>query len=283
MEILTVTKLCKVYPSFKLDDVSFSLTSGHIVGFIGRNGAGKTTTLKCIYNLVSPTSGSIEYMGKEIRDHEADSKSDIGLLFGGIDYYPNKKLGVMRKITASFYPNWNEKLYEEYLKDFGLDENKKIKELSSGMKVKYGLAIALSHGAKALLLDEPTSGLDPVSRDELMDIFLKIVSDGEHTILFSTHVISDLEKCADDIIYIKDGKIISNSSVNEFEKKYFFYSGDEVLLDRIDKGKLGYVRIHNGKFELVQSTKSLVEIPGAEKRQATLEEIMVFLERGDEK
>jgi len=100
---------------------------------------------------------------------------------------------------------------------------------------------------------------------------------------FSTHVISDLEKCADDIIYIKDGKIIANSSVNEFEKKYFFYSGDEALLDRIDKPKLGYVRIHNGKFELVQSTKSLVEIPGAEKRQATLEEIMVFLERGDEK
>lgn len=283
MDILTVTKLCKVYPSFKLDDVSFSLTSGHIVGFIGRNGAGKTTTLKCIYNLVSPTSGSIEYMGKEIREHEAEAKSDIGLLFGGIDYYPNKKLGVMRKITASFYPNWNEQLYEEYLKDFGLDEEKKIKELSSGMKVKYGLALALSHGAKVLLLDEPTSGLDPVSRDELMDIFMNIVSDGEHAILFSTHVISDLEKSADDITYIKNGAIIADEEVKTFEDKYEFYSGEESLLGSIDRTKLGYIKTHGGRFEFVARTDNGLSIPGADKRKATLEEIMVFLERGEDR
>lgn len=206
MELLRINHLYKHYPSFDLQDVSFALESGKIMGFIGRNGAGKTTTLKCIYNLVAPTSGEVLYRGEEIRKIEEKAKSEIGLLFGEVEYYPNKKVGQMSKITASFYPDWNQSLYKEYLADFGIREDKRIKDLSSGMKVKYGLALALSHGAKVLILDEPTSGLDPVSRDELLDIFLKIVSDGEHAILFSTHVISDLEKCADDITYIQKGK-----------------------------------------------------------------------------
>ncbi|MCI2111658.1 MAG: ABC transporter ATP-binding protein [Bacilli bacterium] len=283
MRILTLNSVRKTYPSFVLDGVSFSLEAGHIVGFIGRNGAGKTTTLKCIYNLVSPDSGSIEYLGKEIRDTEAFAKSEIGLLFGGIEYYPNKTLRRMTSITSSFYPKWNRSLYESFVKDFGLDENKKIKELSSGMKVKYGLALALSHGAKALLLDEPTSGLDPVSRDELMDIFMKIVSDGEHTILFSTHVISDLEKSADDIVYIKEGKIIVDEPLSSFEKKYVMLTGDEELIRGHDMSKLGYVRVHGGKFEFVVPAGESAAIPGAASRQASLEEIMVFLERGEEK
>jgi len=252
------------------------------MGFIGRNGAGKTTTLKCIYNLISPTSGAILYRGRPILEDEAFFKSEIGLLFGEIDYYPNKTVKVMTEVTARFYPNWDRKAYLEYISDFGIVESKKIKELSTGMKVKYGLALALSHGAKVLLLDEPTSGLDPVSRDELLDIFIKIVSDGTHAILFSTHVISDLEKCADDITYIQKGKILVSETVPSFEKEYVHFEGEAISLTPEIRSRLIHVREHNGRFEAVGTTADGLEIPGSMKSQASLEEIMIALERGKE-
>jgi ABC-type multidrug transport system, ATPase component len=280
MELLKVDHLSKHYPSFDLSDVSFSLDSGKIMGFIGRNGAGKTTTLKCIYNLIAPTSGNVFYCGEKIRDIEAKAKCEIGLLFGEVEYYPNKRLSQMSRITASFYPKWDQNRYLAYLHDFGLNESKKIKELSSGMKVKYGLALALSHGAKVLILDEPTSGLDPVSRDELLDIFLDIVSDGEHAILFSTHVISDLEKCADDITYIQKGKILVSESVSAFEHSYTQYSGDEKDLP-FDHPYFIHLRQHAGKFEAVARSDSPIVLPNVASRPATLEEIMIALERGN--
>ena len=282
MELLRVEHLYKHYPSLDLSDVTFALESGKIMGFIGRNGAGKTTTLKCIYNLVAPTSGEVFYRGENIASHEQEAKSEIGLLFGEIEYYPNKKVGAMSKITASFYPKWDSSLYQEYLHDFGIREDKKIKELSSGMKVKYGLALALSHGAKVLILDEPTSGLDPVSRDELLDIFMKIVSDGEHAILFSTHVISDLEKCADSITYIQKGRILVSDSVQKFENAYTYYSGEDKDLP-FDHPYFIHVRQHNGKFEAVAESESRVSLPNVASRPAALEEIMVALERGEQK
>jgi ABC-2 type transport system ATP-binding protein len=282
MELLRIEHLSKHYPSFDLNDVGFSLESGKIMGFIGRNGAGKTTTLKCIYNLVAPTSGTVYYQNQPLLSIEKKAKSEIGLLFGEIEYYPNKKVGTMSKITASFYPEWNQSLYLEYIHDFGIREDRKIKELSSGMKVKYGLSLALSHGAKVLILDEPTSGLDPVSRDELLDIFLKIVSDGEHAILFSTHVISDLEKCADDITYIQKGKILVSESVAQFEGSYVYYSGEDKDLP-IDHPYFIHVRQHNGKFEAVGRSDAKVTLANVTSRPASLEEIMVALERGEQK
>jgi len=282
MKILEVSHLSKHYPTFDLSDVSFFLETGRIMGFIGRNGAGKTTTLKCIYNLISPTSGTILYRGQSILKDEALFKSEIGLLFGEIDYYPNKAVKVMTEVTSRFYPNWDHKLYAQYISDFGIVESKKIKELSTGMKVKYGLALALSHGAKVLLLDEPTSGLDPVSRDELLDIFIKIVSDGEHAILFSTHVISDLEKCADDITYIQKGKILVNETVPSFEKQYVHFEGEAASLTPEIRSRLIHVREHAGKYEAVGTTEGGLEIAGATKTQASLEEIMIALERGKE-
>ena len=279
MKILEINNLCKHYPSFDLKNVSFSLESGRIQGFIGRNGAGKTTTLKCIYNLVAPSSGEILYEGEPILKNEKKAKSEIGLLFGEVEYYPNKTIGAMSTVTKSFYPEWNENLYQQYIHDFGISENKKIKELSSGMKVKYGLSIALSHGAKVLLLDEPTSGLDPVSRDELLDIFQTIVEDGEHAILFSTHVISDLEKCADDITYIQKGKILVSESVANFEDDYVFYKGEEKYLP--PDNAFIHLRNHGGTFEAVGLKKDERDYPNVEKRKASLEEIMVALERGN--
>ena len=282
MKILEVKNISKHYPSFKLQDISFVVKPGKITGFIGRNGAGKTTTLKCIYNLVKPTRGEVLYDGKSIIDVEVDYKQDVAMLIGEMDYYPTKTVKSLTNITKMFYKNWDDKAYHDYLKDFGIDENKQIKALSSGMKVKYGLALALSRGAKILLLDEPTSGLDPVSRDELMDIFLSLVSDNEHAILFSTHVISDLEKSADEIIYIKNGEIIVNEDVITFESSYIHYQGaSEELIKH--KDAFIFYRDRLGKFEGIVKKENEFEVDEktVEKRKASMEEIMVAFERGE--
>lgn len=213
--VLEITNLCKKYPSFELKDVSFTMNEGSIMGFIGRNGAGKTTTIKSILNFVHPSSGSIKFFGKEMSENEDEIKQLTGYAPGGINYYPMKTLKKITKITKSFYPEWNDELYRKYMTAFKLDENKKPKELSEGMKVKYNLVLALSHGAKLLILDEPTSGLDPVSRDELLTIFEKLRDKGT-SILFSTHITSDLEKCADSITYIKQGQIVDSAAKEDF-------------------------------------------------------------------
>ena len=282
MKTLVVRNLSKHYPTFDLKDVSFSIEPGKIVGFIGRNGAGKTTTLKCIYNIAKPNSGDVLYDGVSIVDIEADYKQDVAMLIGEMDYYSTKTVKALTSVTKKFYKYWDDDRYHRYLKDFVIDENKQIKALSSGMKVKYGLALALSRGAKILLLDEPTSGLDPVSRDELMDIFIDLVSDKEHAILFSTHVISDLEKCADQIIYIKNGEIIVDDDVTNFEANYFRYSGDSELLAPISD-KFIFYHDRLGKFEgIIEKGISLdIDENKIEKRKATMEEIMVAFERGE--
>lgn len=234
--VLEIKNLCKKYPSFELKDVSFSLKEGSIMGFIGRNGAGKTTTIKSILNFVHPSSGSIVFFGKEMIGNEDEIKQLIGYAPGGINYYPMKTLKKITKITKSFYSSWNDELYEKYMKAFKLDENKKPKELSEGMKVKYNLVLALSHGAKLLILDEPTSGLDPVSRDELLTIFEKLRDKGT-SILFSTHITSDLEKCADSITYIKQGQIVDSSSKEDFIRNQGDGSLEEIMV-RLEKEEI---------------------------------------------
>lgn len=234
--VLEIKNLCKKYSSFELKDVSFSLKEGSIMGFIGRNGAGKTTTIKSILNFVHPSSGSIVFFGKEMIGNEDEIKQLIGYAPGGINYYPMKTLKKITKITKSFYPSWNDELYEKYMEAFKLDENKKPKELSEGMKVKYNLVLALSHGAKLLILDEPTSGLDPVSRDELLTIFEKLRDKGT-SILFSTHITSDLEKCADSITYIKQGQIVDSSSKEDFIRNQGGGSLEEIMV-RLEKEEI---------------------------------------------
>ncbi len=281
-EVLIVKYLNKNYPSFSLKDVSFTLNKGTITGFVGRNGAGKTTTLKCIYNLVKRDSGSILYEDKDVLNIEKEFKENVGLVFGESSYYQTKKIKQIAQVTSSFYPNWDQKIYEEYCKIFNLDENKTIKELSSGMKVKFSLALALSHKAKLLLLDEPTSGLDPVSRDELLDIFEDIVSDGEHTILFSTHVISDLEKCADEIVYIKNGEIVESGNLKEFENRYKYYTFQNPV-KMSNQSNLVFYKERANKIEGVGYSNDIIEGESIiECRTATLEEIVVAIERGAE-
>jgi len=232
MKILDIKNVCKQYSKFKLDNVSFSIEEGSICGFIGRNGAGKTTTLKGIMNLLHFDSGEVHVFGHNFFENELENRQNISFSLSEVNYFPDMKIGKLTKVTSRFYNNWNQELYEKICKKFDLDQSKKIKELSSGMKVKYNLAIALSHDAKLLILDEPTSGLDPVSRDEILDIFESLIKSGKRSILFSTHITSDLERCADHIVYIKKGKIVSSKSKKEFTNDYKFVEGDISLLEK---------------------------------------------------
>ena len=171
MTLLDVRGLEKRYPTFTLDKVSFSLEPGYIMGFIGRNGAGKTTTMKAMLNLIHRDGGEVFINGKSFFENERACKADIGFVMGEFDCYKSSSLKKITDVTRRFYPEWDEEVYESYLRRFALEENKKVKELSAGMRVKYALSLALSHNAKLLILDEPTSGLDPVSRDDLLDVF----------------------------------------------------------------------------------------------------------------
>ena len=215
MGIVEVHHLNKAYPAFRLKDVSFTLEAGRIIGFAGRNGAGKTTTIKSMLNLIHPDAGEITYFGMPLAGNEARIKQRIGYSTGTVSWYPRKKLKDIVAITKEFYPNWDETAYRRYRELFCLDENKTPRELSDGMKVKFNLLLALSHRAEVLILDEPTSGLDPFSREELLEIFMELRKDGV-SVFFSTHIISDLEKCADDIIYISRGQIRAAMSASEF-------------------------------------------------------------------
>lgn len=279
MNILQVENLSKTYPTFKLDNVSFSLEKGYIMGFIGRNGAGKTTTLKSMLKFVHPESGNVSINGFDIEKDEFAVKNSIGFVSGLDGFYNSKKIKQVTDITKKFFSNWSDETYKNLLEKFNLDENKFIKNLSAGMKVKYQLAIAMSHDAKLLILDEPTSGLDPVSRDELVILFQDYVADGEHSILFSTHVISDLEKCADYITYIKKGKILDSCDVVSFKEKYLLVNGKkEDLTDEL-KSKLIGLHEHNFGFEgmILKSDKDL--FTKCEITQPSMEEIMVHTER----
>ena len=219
MTLCDIRNLSKSYPSFLLSDISFELNTGKITGFIGRNGAGKTTTIKSILGLVHPDCGEICYFDLPFSKNERKIKQRIGFSTGAVNYYPKKKIKNIVAITKTFYQNWDESAYKEYQKMFSLDENKMPCELSDGMKVKFNLLLALSHRPEILILDEPTSGLDPFSRDELLELFIELKNKGV-AILFSTHITSDIEKCADDIMYIRNGKIVADCSKDKFIKDY---------------------------------------------------------------
>lgn len=219
MNDVEVSGLCKEYPSFSLKDVTFSLKKGTITGFVGRNGAGKTTVIKSMLNLVHPSSGNITFFGLRINDRETDIKKRIGYSDGAVAYYPRKKMKDILDVTSRFYLDWDSDKCGKYTEMFKLDIKKTPAELSEGMKVKFNLLLALSHGAEVLILDEPTSGLDPFSREEILQTLIGLKNEGT-TILFSTHIISDLEKCADSIVYIKEGRIAADCTKEEFLEKY---------------------------------------------------------------
>ena len=276
--LLKVCELEKRYERFTLGPVSFTLEPGYIMGFIGRNGAGKTTTMKAMLNLIRRDGGKVLLDGVEFMDDEAGCKRRIGFVNGGFECYKKSKLSVVTDVTRRFYPEWDEAAYRRYLDRFALDENKKVGELSAGMRVKYALALALSHNAELLILDEPTSGLDPVSRDDLLDLFREIIEDGQVSILFSTHIISDLEKCADYITYIHDGQILASTDVDSFRAAYRLVSGSATDLERMKPYLVGY-KAHAFGFTGLVRTENLSRCDGLQTAPADLESIMIYTEQ----
>ena len=277
--VLKVEKLNKKYPSFELKNVSFEVKPGEIMGFIGRNGAGKTTTLKSIMNLLHYESGKITAFEKDMTENELENKQRIGFALSELNYYPNRTIRQLMNVTKRFYKNFDEQKFNEVCKLFNLNIDKKLEELSSGMKVKYSVAIALSHKAELLILDEPTSGLDPVSRDEILDIFREIVRNKDRAILFSTHITSDLDKCATGITYIHNGEIVFTGSKQDFVKSYLFVVDKSKNKD-LEKEYIAMKELDDHIEGLIKADNKEVFLKNKiEPKEPDLEEIMVYLER----
>ncbi len=274
MSPLAVEGLCKNYPAFRLEDVSFRLTPGTITGFIGRNGAGKTTTINSILSFVRPDAGKISFFGMDYPEHDREIKEKIGFVSAGMTYYTRKKLKAITDVTRTFYPEWDDAAYRKWLDAFGLDEGKTPAELSNGMKIKYALALALSHGAELLILDEPTSGLDPVSREELVEVFLWLKDEGK-TVFFSTHITSDLEKCADRILFLQQGRLKADEELETFREAWRIAECGKEIPEALKQASRGCCRIREGYTVLVRKE----DAAAFETREASLEEIMIHLEK----
>lgn len=271
---LQVQHLCKYYPSFRLEDVSFRLEPGTITGFIGRNGAGKTTTINSILSFVRPDAGEISFFGLPCPEHDREIKQKIGFVSAGMSYYARKKLKAITAVVRTFYPEWDGDAYRKRMAAFGLDGEKTPSELSNGMKIKYALALALSHRAELLILDEPTSGLDPVSREELVEIFLQLKDEGR-TIFFSTHITSDLEKCADRILFLQQGRLKADDALESFTDAWRVAECPGAVPPEVKAVSRGACRTRDGYTVLVRGE----DAAAFETRPAGLEEIMIHLEK----
>lgn len=270
MNALEVSNLKKQYPSFTLDCVSFCVKKGCVTGLIGANGAGKTTTLKAITGLIG-AEGNIRIFGKDLRGHEREIKEKTGYIGGGFRAYPQKSVNAVAHAVSACYPDWNGKLFETFLKRYGIDGGKKILQLSEGRKVKLFLALALSHGARLLILDEPTSGLDPLSREEFCETMLDLVKNEGVSVLFSTHITNDLERIADDIVLLSEGKLLAAEPLSILKNRYVLahYGTAE---EARSAGAIG-VRAGREGYEGL-----LVSEQGKGERLATLDELTVHLE-----
>ena len=215
MSILSIMNLTKEYPGFTLDNVSFDVAKGTIMGIIGRNGAGKSTTLKAILNMVNADSGSVSCFDMDMKENEREIKQRIGFAGGEVDYYKKKKIKDILTITKRFYMNWDDEICHRYMKMFSLDENKTPSELSSGMKVKLNLVMALSHGAELLILDEPTNGLDPAGIQEIRELIKSLPTIHDMTVIVSSHLLSEVEQMADMVGIINHGEMLFQGNMNE--------------------------------------------------------------------
>jgi len=282
--ILEIKNLRKEYKDFTLNDISFTLDKGYIMGFIGPNGAGKSTTIKLIMNLIRRNSGEIKVFGLDNVKHEREIKERIGFIYDQNHFYDELTLAQMKKSIAKFYKNWDDRQYHKYMKLFNLKEDGKIKELSKGMQMKFSLILALSHNPELIIMDEPTSGLDPVFRSELLDILLEIIQDENKSIFFSTHITTDLEKIADYITFINNGSIIFSRPKDEILEDYSVVKGSKELIKSIEK--YDFIGIKNNKFGFEGLTakgdkykKLLKDRVVIEK--PTLDDIMLFTVRRD--
>ncbi len=276
---LEVELLRKEYGDFILNDISFFLPTGHIMGFAGQNGAGKTTTVRLILNMAARNKGSIKVLGMDNLFAEQKIKQEIGTLFDEIFFVDNWKVADTEKAIKSFYGNWDGALYRRYAKDFSLPLNKRVKELSRGMKMKLMLACALAHKPKLLILDEPTSGIDPVARMELLEILSSYVSDGKNSVFFSTHITTDLDKIADYMALIENGNLFYAGLKNELLKSYLLIKGEHAQLREELRAKIIGLTLLRTEFEglIAASPAAMAPAENLRMRTPTIDELVVHL------
>ena len=283
--ILELQQICKSFPKsdFILDKLSFSLPYGAILGFVGENGAGKTTTIGCILNTVRKDSGMVKLFGKEMRDTDTDIREKIGVVYDGDNFPGFWTAKQLSQVMEGIYTQWDHALFQKYLEDFHLPVKQKIKNYSRGMTMKLAIAVALSHHPQLLILDEATSGLDPVMRDEMLDVFLEFVQEESHSILLSSHITSDLEKVADYITFIHNGKLILTASKNDLVYHYAVMRCRENQFLALDPGDIIAYRkrdfqidvlVDNGKEAQRKYKDAVVD-------HVSVDEIMLLLVKGE--
>lgn len=281
--VLEVEGLSKKFDDFQLKDISFKLKPGYIMGFIGANGSGKTTTIKLIMNLLRRDAGKVKIFGKDNIGFEKEIKDRIGFVYDDLYFYDDLTIWEMKDIIAPFYSRWDDKVFNNYLDEFGLPGYKKIKDLSKGMKMKFSLSLALSHHADFIIMDEPTAGLDPIVRREVLDILYDIIQDENKSIFFSTHITTDLEKIADYITFIDKGRMVFSKAIDEIYDNYKLIKGDRGLLEKLNREEFIGFRVHNIGFEAlagVEVVNSLGTTDEIVVEQPSLEDIMYFYTKG---
>lgn len=279
--ILQVENLTKHYPDFTLDHVSFSVPKGTIMGLIGENGAGKSTTINAILDLIHKDDGTVTFWGQELSSAK-QLKEDIGVVFDGINFYETLTPAEVGKIARAAYSQWDNHLYQDYLKRFQLPLDKEFKQMSKGMKVKLCIAVALSHNPKLLILDEATSGLDPVMRDDILDVFLEFVQDENHSIMMSSHITTDLEKVADYITFIHQGKVIFNKKKDDLRYHYGIVRCGAATFDQIDKQEILAYRKEDYQWNVLVADKEKAKkkYKNAVVDDATIDDILLLYVKG---
>ena len=283
MNNIEIKNVSKKYDGFLLDKISFDVPAGTIVGLIGENGAGKTTTIKSILNIIK-SDGTVKIFNKDVKQNEKEIKQDLGVVLDDsfLSTYLTPKY--INSVMKEFYKNWDEEKYNDLLKQFGLPDNKLIKDFSSGMKMKLKIATAISHNPKLLILDEPTSGLDPVVRNEILDIFRKYIEEDEtRSILLSSHITTDLEHISDYIIFIDKGKIVLNVPTDELLENYGIIKCSKEEFSKISEDDYISYKRSKYQYEVLTSDKSKIKkkynIRAIDK--PTIEEIMLFYIKGE--
>lgn len=283
-KILDISNVSKHYNGFSLNNINLSLNRGYIMGFIGPNGAGKSTTIKLMMNLIQKDSGKIKIFGLDNEVDEIKIKERIGFVYDENHFYEELTIMEMKNIIRSFYKRWDERLFLRYVNDFKLPLKKQIKHLSKGMKMKFSLAIALSHHAELLIMDEPTSGLDPLIRTELLNILRLIMEDENKAVFFSSHITSDLEKIADFITIINNGEIILSKPKDELLEEYYIVKGNKELLSEhrdsfigVQENEFGFKALFKDKKAVLQPYKQSIII-----EKPTIEDILLFTTKGSD-
>lgn len=281
---LKVQNLCKVYENtdFKLDNVTFSIPKGSILGFVGKNGAGKSSTINSILNIIKKDSGTVKFFGYDMTDDATSIKEDIGVVFDSINFHEDLTARNVEKILSDIYTNWDKDLFFSYLEKFKIPSNKKIKTFSRGMTMKLSISIALSHKAKLLILDEATAGLDPVVREEILDTFLDFVEDENNSILISSHISSDLEKIADYITVIDNGKVILNESKDTLIYDYGIARMKRNDFDKLEKSEYISYRQRGLQIEVLISDKNSFskKYPNVTLDLTSIDELLPLITKG---